>query len=102
MQSILEILCINVKSGTSKKSGAAYSIPEAQCILRNDDGTAAAVGVIVIPKILEDVAKPGLFTCSFALQASTFGDEAGRIVARLVGLTPVPPQAARRAAPVSV
>lgn len=90
MQSILEILVINTKEGTSKKSGQAYRIPEAQCVLRNDDGSVAAVGVLVIPKQLEDVAKPGIFTGSFALEAATFGENQGRIVAKLVGLTPVP------------
>ena len=69
---ILEILVINVKSGKSKKSGNDYSIPEAQCILRNDDGSAAAVGVLVIPKALEDVAKPGIFTGSFALNPPVY------------------------------
>jgi hypothetical protein len=96
MQSILEILVINTKTGTSKKSGNAYSIPEAQCVLRNDDGSVAAVGVLVIPKHLEEVAKPGMFTGSFALEAATFGENQGRIVAKLTGLTLVPPSAQRR------
>lgn len=97
MQSILEILVINTKSGTSKKNGQAYSIPEAQCVLRNDDGSAAQVGVLVIPKALEAVAKPGVFTGTFALQAATFGENQGRIQAVLTGLTPIPPNALRRA-----
>jgi hypothetical protein len=88
MQSILEILVINVKEGTAKKSGQAYRIPEAQCVLRNDDGSVGAVGVLLIPKSLEAVAKPGMFTGTFALQASTFGENAGRITAVLTGLIP--------------
>ncbi|WP_454903229.1 cellulose synthase [Variovorax gossypii] len=96
MQSILEILVINTKTGKSKKTGNDYSIPEAQCVLRNDDQSVAAVGVLVIPKHLEDQAKPGLFTGSFALEAATFGENQGRIVAKLVGLTPLPPSALRR------
>jgi len=87
MHSILEILVINTKTGTSKKSGQPYSIPEAQCVLRNDDGSVAAVGVLIIPKALEEVAKPGLFSGSFALTAESFGENQGRIVAKLVGLT---------------
>lgn len=89
MQSILEILVVNTKSGIAKKSGQPYSIPEAQCVLRNGDGTVGAVGVLSVPKSLEDIAKPGLYTGSFALEASNFGDDRGRIVARLVGLTPI-------------
>jgi len=96
MQSILEILVINTKAGKSKKTGNDYSIPEAQCVLRNDDGSVAAVGVLVIPKKLEDVAKPGVFTGSFALEAASYGENQGRIVAKLVGLTPVPPNALRK------
>lgn len=91
MQSILEILVINVKEGKAKKTGADYRIPEAQCILKNEDGTVAAVGVLVIPKALEDSAKPGTYTGTFALEAGAFGENQGRIVARLVGLTPLPP-----------
>lgn len=89
MQSYLEILLVNVKTGTSKKTGNAYSIPEAHCVLRNDDGSAGAVGVLNVPKALEETAKPGLYRASFALEASTFGDNAGKIVATLSGLTPV-------------
>lgn len=91
MQSILEILVVNTKSGNSKKTGQPYSIPEAQCVLKNDDGTVAAVGVLVIPKQLEEQAKPGSYTGTFALEAATFGENQGRIVAKLVGLTPLPP-----------
>ena len=96
MQSILEILVVNTKTGKSKKTGNDYSIPEAQCVLRNDDGTVAAVGVLVIPKHLEETAKPGQYTGSFALEAATFGENQGRIVAKLTGLTPLPPAALRR------
>lgn len=91
MQSILEILLVNTKEGTAKKSGQPYKISEAHCVLRNDDGTAGAVGVLTVPKALEDVAKPGTFTANFSLEAPTFGENAGKIVAALKGLTPVPP-----------
>lgn len=102
MQSILEILMISNKSGKAKKTGNDFSINEAHCVLRNDDGSPGAVGVLVIPKILEAVAKPGMFTGSFALQAATFGENQGRIVAALVGLTPVPPSFRAKPAPTPV
>lgn len=99
VNSILQILVVNTKSGTSKKTQQPYSIPEAQCVLLNDDGTVSAVGVLVIPKQLEEQAKPGTYTGSFALEAGTYGENQGRIVARLVGLTPLPPSAVRKQAP---
>ena len=101
MQSILEILVVNTKSGTSKKTGNAYSIPEAQCVLKNEDGTVAAVGVLVIPKQLEEQAKPGSYTGTFALEAATFGENQGRIVAKLTGLTPLPSNYFRNVKPSS-
>ena len=101
MQSFLVILAITVEEGTSKKTGQAFRIPKAQCVLRNDDQSVAAVGVLNIPKALEEVAKPGLFTGTFALVASTYGESKGEIVARLTGLVAVPPSALRKGAPVS-
>jgi hypothetical protein len=97
MQSILEILIINTKSGNAKKTGQPYSISEAHCILRNDDGTVGAVGVLTIPKALEPVAKVGVFTAAFSLEAPTYGENQGKIVAALRGLTPVPAGALKRA-----
>ena len=98
-QSVIEILLITNKSGKAKKSGNDYSINEAHCVLRNDDGTPGAVGVLVIPKALEDVAKQGMYTASFGLVAASFGEQQGRIVAQLTGLTPVPSNFQRKAAP---
>ena len=98
MQSILDILLVTVKSGTAKKSGQPYSISEAHCVLRNEDGSPGAVGVLVVPKALEPVAKPGLFTAAFALQAASYGEQQGRIVAVLSGLVPVVGKGAPRVA----
>lgn len=98
MQSILEILLVTVKSGTAKKSGQPYAISEAHCVLRNADGTPGAVGVLVVPKSLEDIAKPGIFTAAFGLVAASYGEQQGRIVAQLAGLVPVPAAALKRPA----
>lgn len=98
-QSILEVLLVTVKAGNSKKTGQPYSISEAHCVLRNDDGSAGAVGVLVVPKSLEAVLTPstrGLFTASFGLQAGTYGEAQGRIGAVLTGIIPVPASALRR------
>lgn len=90
MQTILQILLINTKEGTAKKTGNAYKISEAHCVLRNEDGSAGAVGVLTIPKDLEAMAKPGVFTATFALEAPTYGENQGKVIAALKGLTPVP------------
>lgn len=89
MQTILQILLINTKEGTAKKTGNAYKISEAHCVLRDEDGKPGAVGVLTIPKDLEAAAKPGLFTASFSLEAPTFGENQGKVVAMLKGLVPV-------------
>lgn len=91
MQTILEILLINVKEGNAKKTGNPYKISEAHCVLRNEDGTAGAVGVLNIPKELEATAKPGIFTASFAFEAPTYGENQGKVVAALKGLVSVAP-----------
>lgn len=96
MQTILEILVVNTKTGTGKKSGQPYSISEAHCVLRDTDGKAGAVGVLTVPKDLEAVAKPGVYTASFALEAPTFGENQGKVVAALKGLVPVPAGAFRQ------
>jgi hypothetical protein len=95
MHSVLEILLITVKEGKAKRTGNDYKISEAHCVLLNDDGTPGAVGVLNIPKALDSVARPGKFTAAFGLEASTFGDNAGKIVAVLAGLVPLPPGAIR-------
>jgi hypothetical protein len=99
VQSILEILLVNVKAGVSKKTNQPYSISEAHCVLRNDDGTAGAVGVLQVPKGLEEAAKPGIYSAAFALEAPTYGENQGKIVASLKGLTALPPNAFRNVKP---
>ncbi len=89
MHSVIDILVLTVKKGISKKTSNAYEITEAHCVLRDDSGAAGAVGILMIPTPLVPVAKVGLFTASFALKAAAYGESQGRIVAELVGLTPV-------------
>jgi hypothetical protein len=100
MQTIIQILLVNKKEGTAKKTGNAYDIREAHCVLRNEDGTAGAVGVLNVPKDLYDKAVPGVFTASFAVEAPTYGENQGKVIAVLKNLVPVPegafkPQAAK-------
>lgn len=95
MQTILEILVVNVKEGNAKKTGNAYKICEAHCVLRDETGAAGSVGVLTVPKDLEAAAKPGVYTATFALEAPTYGENQGKVVAALKGLIPVPPGAFR-------
>jgi hypothetical protein len=48
-QQILQCISYEVKTGTGKKSGAAYSLPIAMCLLLNDDGSQTA-GEVLLPK----------------------------------------------------
>jgi hypothetical protein len=96
MPQILQILAITVKTGTSKKTGAAFSIPEAHCILQDETGKATGVGVYVVPKDLEATIKPGYYTPAYEMRSSTFGDGAGQIVAAISGLTELPPGAIQK------
>ena len=98
MATIIEILLLEVKEGKARASGKDYKITEAHCVMRNDDMTPSRVGVLVVPKSLEDTAKPGIYTCSFGLDAPTYGDDAGKIMPTITGLTPVPPAQLKRLA----
>jgi hypothetical protein len=89
MQTILEILLVNTKTGTARKTGQPYSISEAHCVLRDETGKAGAVGVLTVPKDLEAMAVPGVYTASFALEAPTYGENQGKVVAALRGLVPI-------------
>ena len=99
MRSILEVLKIETKSGDSAKTGKPYAISTAHCIVRNDDGSISAVGTMRIPKVFEDVAKPGVFTASFGLATPDYGADQGKIVAQITSLTPVPSPSFKRVAP---
>ncbi|QHE94252.1 cellulose synthase [Pandoraea fibrosis] len=84
----LTILSVNTRSGTSQKTGRAYTIREAQCILEQaTDGVAnIVVGVINLPDALAD-RQPGEYLAEFAL-AQGNGTDAGRLVPRIVSLVP--------------
>lgn len=93
MQTILEILLVNTKTGVGKKTNQPYSISEAHCVLRDETGKAGAVGVLTVPKGMEASAVPGIYTASFAIEAPTYGDNQGKVIAVLKGLVPVPASA---------
>lgn len=83
MQSLLQIIKLNDPRSGKTAAGREWEMQEAECIILNDDGTPAKVGVLVIPKELMGKVALGTFVGSFALDAS-YKDR--RIEARLVGL----------------
>ena len=88
MQSILQILKINeAKTGTSKKTGNAYDMQDAECLLLTETGEVDQVGVLMIPKDLRGKVVPGIYMGTFALRSSLMDR---RIEAVLTGLSPVP------------
>jgi hypothetical protein len=102
MQNVIEILVVNVKEGTAKATGNPFKICEAHCVLRDESGTPGAVGVWTVPKALEAVARPGLYTCSFGLDSPAYGDQKGKVVVSITGLVPIPPARRQAAVPVAV
>jgi hypothetical protein len=84
----LTILSINVRSGVSQKTQRPYTIREAQCILEQatDGVSSIVVGVINLPEALAD-QMPGDYLAEFAL-AQGNGQDAGRLVPRIVSLVP--------------
>ncbi|MFM0508632.1 cellulose synthase [Paraburkholderia sp. RL17-373-BIF-A] len=85
----LTIIAINVRTGTSQKTGRAYTLHEAQCILeQSKEGVSnVVVGVINLPDALAKEASPGDFLAEFALEQG-YGQDAGRLVPRITSLVP--------------
>lgn len=88
MQSLLQVLKLNDPREGTTKEGRAWKMQDAECIVLNDDGSVAQVGVLMIPKALEGKVVPGVFLGSFALRADTRREGQRRINAELVDLQP--------------
>lgn len=84
--SIIKIIKINEKR-TGSKDGRAWEMQDAECILLDENGEEAQVGVLSLPKHLRGDSAParGIYLGSFALQA---GMRDRRIEAVLTGLQP--------------
>ena len=61
--------------------------------MRKEDGTVSTVGMFRVPQALEASVGLGLYSVGFTLGVRDYGDEAGRIQAQFVSLTPVDPKA---------
>lgn len=97
MQSILQILLVHAPEQKNYE-GRQYTSQSAECVILNDDGTPAEVGVLSVPEALRDVVKVGLFIGRFALRASKRRDGGRRIEAVLTGLEPYVVKQAAKAA----
>lgn len=101
--SLLEIILIEDK--VSKKpnaQGVLTNWKEARAIVRKEDGSVATVGMFRVPPVLEGQVGLGLYSAGFTLGVQDYGDNAGRIQAQFVSLTPVDPKVVFRApAPAS-
>lgn len=97
IQSLVNIIKVN-ELRTGVKDGRAWSMQDAECLLLNDDGSPASVGVLSLPQNLrgENAPKTGVYTASFALRA---GLRDRRIEAVLVGLTDATKRVPQNATP---
>jgi hypothetical protein len=89
MQSLIQILKTNeVRKGISAKTNKPWEMQDAECVLINQDGTPASVGVLQLPKSLMGASAPapGIYTATFALVS---GMTDRKINAVLTHLTPV-------------
>lgn len=81
----LTILEVEHRSGISKKTGNAWAMHEAQCILEMEsvEGKKIVVGTINLPDTLKD-SQPGDYLAEF----SFFKSMEGRLEPRVVSLVP--------------
>lgn len=93
MQKTLEILHVEHRDYTSKKTGKKGSMHFAQCVIHSADGTKK-IGELLLPEEFKDTA-PGVYGVEFGLDT----DFEKRVVAKPTKF--VPASAALRAARVA-
>lgn len=84
MQSIIQIIKVN-ELRDREFEGRKYQTQDAECIMLNDDGTPAQVGVLKVPKDLLGKVGVGTFVGSFAMRPDMKTRVLGAV---LVGLQP--------------
>lgn len=96
MKSVLQIIKVNqARSGV--KNDRQWKMQDAECILFNEDGTVDAVGVLMIPKDLQDKVSEGKYEATFILRPNMASRRIEAQIATLVPLAKSP--AAAPAAP---
>jgi hypothetical protein len=96
MKNIIQIIYVQPITGTSRKTGNAYDMRAAQCIVERVDaeGNAAPlVGELMLPDAYKDIA-PGRYEVTFEIAVGS--DK--RINARVSNMVPVPRASAAPAA----
>jgi hypothetical protein len=96
MQSLVQILAVGPVLN-KEFEGRPYKIQECECVMLNDDGSAASVGVLRLSDAMkgDNAPKPGTYSASFAMRARP---KDRRIEALLTGLVSVKSPAAVKAA----
>jgi hypothetical protein len=90
MNVFLQILKLNpVREGIGAKSGKAYRMQDAECMILDDKGDVDQVGVLMLSPDQVDKTVPGIYLGSFAMRANTSREGQRRIEAVLTGLQPV-------------
>ena len=77
--------------------GRAYQVQECECVMLNDDMSAASVGVLRLSDAMKgnNAPKPGVYSATFAMRARP---KDRRIEAMLVGLVSAESRMAKKAA----
>lgn len=88
LTSILQILKLNEPRSGKTAAGRDWTMQDAECCILTDAGEVQQVGVLMIPKDLMGLIKPGVFMGSFSLRADTSREGGRRIMPVLVALQP--------------
>lgn len=100
MKNIIQILCITSISGTSKKTGNAYDMRMAQCIVHKpnrDTGIVEPlVGELVLPERFKET-QPGMYEVEFEVSIS----REKRVESQVASITPVSQSAVRSSVSVA-
>lgn len=95
LTSLIQIIKVGAVQD-KKWEGREYQVQEAECLLLDEHGEVESVGVLRLSeKFRKDPPTKGTFQAVFSLVASPKDRRIGAIV---TGLTPVPPNALKRAA----
>lgn len=82
--SVVQILKVNESRSGVGKTGKAWTMQEAECILIDGDGQVSQVGVLDVPKDMIGHITPGNYTATFSLAAHY---QTRKIESRLTALT---------------
>lgn len=65
---LINIVAVNKESGVAKKTGNAWEMSKAQCVITGPDGSTK-IGELILPKSLADT-QPGKYLAEFQLAVS--------------------------------